>query len=91
MQVITDLNDRDLYARLRTDAELRRALDTNIEPWHMPHFNAHPAEASSELLADDEGDRSGDAPEGAAAAVLLVLAIVAACFLLHGWRAGWFA
>lgn len=51
MQVITDLHDRDLYARLRTDAELRRALDTNIEPWHMPHFQ--PAEAATEVGADD--------------------------------------
>lgn len=78
MQVITDLKDRALYARLRTDAELR--CNGNCNQGRM-------CDCTPDI--DDEGDRSGDLPEGAGIiiAASIVGAIAALAMFAH-WFAG---
>lgn len=49
-----------------------------------------PAEAATDIGADDEGDRSGDLPEGGLIACLLVFSILGLCLWAHASASGWF-
>lgn len=88
MQVIKDLHSRDLYAPLRT------YLDPDIEPMAGPRDplpRIGPAEAVTHFCVDDddEGDRSGDLPEGAG--IIIAAAIVgsiAGLAMFAHWLAG---
>lgn len=85
----------NLYAPLATDAEIRAAHDTSIEPGHYPHFKLSQApitaEAATEVGADDEGDRSRDLPEGAGLIISAAIGgtIAAVAMAWHMW-AGFF-
>ena len=97
MQHITNLAalDRELAGRV---ARFAAVTDTQFEPWHQPHFQRMddiapaPAEAATDLGADDEGDRSGDLPEGAGMIVAgAIVGAIAALAMAAHMLSGWFA
>lgn len=91
MHQITDLHDKALYAPLHD------AMDTSIEPWHLPHFNAQLQQPKPAEAATDVGVDQDDLPKplmgvaGAAVWAVYVAVIAATLLGVHGWFAGWFA
>ena len=95
MQQITNLHDRALYAPLHD------AMDTRIEPWHMPHFNACNQNCRQGRACDCVPAAEEPTPRAKVDPVpwlttkrfwLGYIALIAAALLgVHGWFAGWFA